>query len=429
MLAVCWAAVRVIFHQTIYDQTGLCFFFLTRFHPCFSDMALDAKGWEKLPYHILLDICSYLRVCDRNGFARTCKTFNDVVDSQRLWRRFKFCFRYPSDERFEKCFERYGQHMHNIDIELDQSESSNRDNALRILQGICLLKQRKLKCLSVKFTGENPCFYSGREFITALTTLLGPPQEGHVNIYPIQELDLSEMSVTLDDKFLDNISNHNPHLQILNIQNKVLVCKVSPSAVSRLAQRCCELQALHLFSCSLTDEVLLEFAQHDRAPLDVLSIVCRGAQTKAFTCETWRALTNRLPNLRVWLAFDHTCPTDRVADFMKADIPVSRLSMETYTYIYDEVNQASCCYSNTLQSFRLYTPISRNSPELHKALIQLATTCHSLEEMHVQCVLDSNTVERILELRPVLRDRGSHTLRDKPWAVSYSPNRAQSDVF
>ena len=136
--------------------------------------------------------------------------------------------------------------------------------------------------------------------------------------------------------------------------------------------------------------------------------------------------------VQVSLLFDHTCPTDCVSDVMKPEVPVCKLVMETYTYIYDEVNQAARCYTRTLQHFVLNTPISRNSSELHAALVKLAADCHLLEEMRVYCVLDEPTVNKILELRPKMREGGRYTLRHEPWGVvSYAaaPVKYVSDVY
>ena len=401
------------------------FFFL-------SVSAMASKCWSKLPYHVLVEVCSYLKIRERGIFAQVCHSFNEILDCPLLWRRFRFSLVSPNDGRICGAIDAYGQHMQHVVVELVQRDVVNRDNALNVLKRFAALKQLRLKCLIIRFIGENPCFYSGSELLGVLGDIVGASPPGQTRTAQLLSLDLGGMSVSLDTAFVDRVSENNPMLEKLNILNKVLVCNVTPAAALRLAQRCHRLTELHLLCASLSDDVLLEFAEPDRLPLKLLSIMYRGRgiDSKTIRSDTWAMLIRRLPDLRVALSFDHTCPTDRVAEVMHPEIPVWHLVMETYTYIYEEINQVSRCYGRTLTHFVLHTPISRNSPELHRALIQLASICSHLREMHVYCLLDLATVERILELRPEMKTSETYTLCHKPWPITTNtPVISCSDVF
>ena len=130
-------------------------------------------------------------------------------------------------------------------------------------------------------------------------------------------------------------------------------------------------------------------------------------------------MKEKLPHLRVTLAFDHTCPMQKVSEMMQPEIPVSVLRLKTFTYIYDEVRQANRYNNQTLTKLILQTPMSRNSPELNNALLELAETCKKLSALHVFCVLYKETVEKILALHPDMEKRKTYTLRctadPHPW--------------
>ncbi len=386
-------------------------------------MAFESKDWSLLPDHILVEIFSYLGRSDQVRAARACKTWNDNFHSPYLWTYFNFFFYMPAQEKFVKCLENFGKFLRHVYIELDQSVESNRQNACKVIEGLARLKERRLKHITIKFTAENPFFYSGKEFMDALSLLFGPPSENTKIIHTLIEVDLKQLAILFDDKFINVLSGNNPDLQTLNIQNTVLVCKVTPECILRLVQKCRKLKDIRIYNCSISEDILLALTEEDRVPLEHLSIICRREEkySKDIVCEVWSAVVKKLPKLRVSLGFDHTVPLHKVSLVMKPEIPVSVLRLETFTYIYNEVRQASSNYSKTLEKLVLQTPLSRNSPELNKALIELASECKILKCMHVFCVLDEKTVNKILELCPKMKASNCYTLKFKdeasPWVA------------
>ena len=385
---------------------------------------MESRDWSMLPHHILVNIFSYMSRADQSRSARVCKSWNDIFNSPYLWTYFNFWFYMPSQEKYTKCLDKFGKYLRHVFIELDQSVEANRSNACKVIEGLAALNERRLKSLKIRFTGENPYFYTGKEFIEALSLLLGQKENCKI-IQVLKELDLGGLMVPFDDKLINLISANHQEIEILKIQNRVLVCKVTPESIVRLIQKCRKLKDLRLYNCSLSEDVLLALTEGDREPLEHLSVVCRREEKygKDIGSDTWQAVVNKLPNLRVSLGFDHTVELHKVSMVMKPEIPVSVLKLETFTYIYSEVRLATRYYSKTLEKLVLQTPLSRNSPELNKALIELAEQCTNLRSMHVFCVLDEPTVNKILEVRPELKEKDSYTLKyvdePHPWQAGY----------
>lgn len=375
-------------------------------------MELDLD-WKKLPDHIIVDIFQYLSLHDRYHASLVSQTWNTCFRSQYLWRDFNFIFTDPSHERYLKIFPSYGCYLKNVTIFIDQSQSQQRTNACNVLKNLGELKERSLRSLKIKFLAENPIFYSGKEFISGLLPLLSAPKWDS-----LRHLDLSGMTITLDDCIINRLSENHQQLQSLNIINNVYICTVGMKCIQNLVQRCRKLQKLCLFYYSLSEEALLSFAEKDRLPLATLVVKCRRQEKygKDICSNTWQKVVNRLPEMRVTLIFDYTCPLHKVSEIMKQEIPVSVLRLETFTYIYDEVKQASLLYNKTLTKLVLNTPLSRNAPELNKALVELSDKCQLLSSIHVFCILEEKAVNSILEKHPKIKENGTYTLKyaDEP---------------
>ncbi len=377
---------------------------------------LEIKDWGRLPEHILVDIFSYLRRRDRTKAALVCKSWSEVFASPYLWKSFDFWFYEPRQSRYLQCLDYFGKYLRQIYIELDQSVVANRENACEVLKKLAQLPERRLTTLKISFMGENPYFYAGQEFVDALKVLFGPIPNDCKLISNLLDIDLSQLTVSYDDEVIDAISNNNHDLGKLNIQNQVLVCKVSPTSILRLVQKCRKLKDLRVYHCSMSEDILVALTEDDRTPLEHLSIRCRREDKygKDLDGEVWLGLRRKLPNLRVSLSFDHTCPMYKIADIMKSEVPVYELKLETFSYIYDEVRSAARYYPNTLEKLVIETPMSRNSPELNDALVELATDCKNLRSLHVFCVLYKDTIDKILALHPGLKEKNSYTLKCEP---------------
>ena len=324
--------------------------------------------------------------------------------------------------RYLNSIPKHGRNIKVVHIELDQAVQENRQNACRVITGLSEVSERRLQRLVVRFTGENPYFYAGQEFVDALSKLFGPVPRGATLIHQLKFVDISGLLVNFNDQMFDLLSEHHPALEKLNIQNDTLVCKVSPECMLRLVSRCRRLRELWLFNCSLSEDILLSLMEDDRVPLEHLSVKCRREEKYGndIPAETWQLLARKLPKLRVTLGFDHTCPLYRVSQIMLPEIPVHVLRLETHTTIYDEINSATHFYRNTLEKVVLQT---RSCRELDDALLNLSANCQRLRSIHVFCVLQKNTVEAILIQHPEIKENATYTLKytadPHPWIAGH----------
>lgn len=224
---------------------------------------------------------------------------------------------------------------------------------------------------------------------------------------------LNRLTITLDDTIINTLSSNCNTLKVLDIQNRALVCKVSPKAVLSLVEKCKSLTDLRLHNCSLNDDILTAFLEEGRANIQHLSILCRREEKygKDIDAEIWSKLKQKFTGFRVTLAFDHTCPLHKVSEVMQPEIPVAVLRLQTFTYLSDEVKLAARIYDKVLEKLVLEAPLSRNSPDLNAAIIELVTVCKKLTALHVYCILNKETVEKLHELKPILKENNCFTLK------------------
>ncbi|CAN7992365.1 unnamed protein product [Ixodes hexagonus] len=382
----------------------------------------DGVGcYENLPDCIILNILLHLPLIDRLHAGLSCKRWYAIFSSPACWKRFHFSFYSRKDTRLLQCIECFGNHLFRATIELNQFQNVNRTNAVQALLLLAKSPETRLSYLKISCTGENPLFYAGKEFVSALEGLLERPNSRLVHV------DLSGFPMMINCHTVDVLSQNNPLLEHLNIQNNNLVCLVLPGCIVRLAQRCRQLRELHIHMCSFSRDVLLCFLEANRISLEHLSLKCRSeeaytnnpeADNDQITSKLWSRVSGALPRLRVTLHFDQTCPLAAIPVVMKPKVPCKVLRLETFTIIHDMVLQAAENYSETLEKLILQAPPSN---ELENALLRLSTTCHKLRALHVFCPLTAGTIGAILEEHPSMKQSGLFTLRsergtDGPWA-------------
>lgn len=367
-----------------------------------------------------MHILSYLRMKDRYKASLTCKAWAEAFDAPLLWQHITFWFFLPSHGKTIEAIEKHGKYFKSVEVGCNQSIKENRQNACAVLEKMAAIDRRKLIALKIDFTGENPLFYSGREFLDSLSILFGPPGMDLEPPVSFLHVDLSGLSVAYDDHVIDLLSLNNKELRSLNIQNNMIVCKVSAACILRLVQRCRKLRDLRVFHCSFSDDILRALAEDDRENIENLSLICRREEKYGcdLTSEAWSILTDKIPSFRVTLGFDHTCPFNLIPVIMKPEIPVKTLRLETFTRIYEEVNMAAEYYKNTLQKLVLQT---RNSNELEEALLNIARKCFQLRSLLVYCVVRQETIDEIFRLHPDMQERGTYILKSEvepePWVV------------
>lgn len=402
-----------------------------------TEESLSSGGWASLPDHIVVRILLHLDLPDRYHASLVCQAWESCFHQPCMWRHFHFRFLSPAVpekdlvQGYNRFLIQHNHHLRRVKLSLDQGIPSNRQQACRVLQSLATTADRQLSAITITFTGENPLFYAGAEFVSALKMLFGPtPVTINPPLSQILYVDLSGLTAGYDDSLITILADNHPNLQSLNILNNILVCKVTPTSILNLVEKCRKLTELMAYNCSMSDDVLASFAKSDRLPVQHLCIVCRREDkyNKTLTSEVWQTLVTAVPLLRVSLGFDHTCPLNRVGELMQPGIPVKELRLETFTRIYEEVNQAAAYYSTTLEKLVLQT---RNSDDLGAALLNLVRTCESLKSLYVYCVLRKEVVEQILDASPLIRTNHDYILKwtpdAEPWVVGVEEDH--SDVI
>jgi len=277
---------------------------------------MESFGWNYIPHNILVDIFVLLSPSDRFRASLTCHSWNSCFHISCIWSKFLFRFLTEQDSNCLQCVEKFGIYMKTVYIELNQYYPFNRTNACQVLSAISRLPERRVQQLNIRFVGENPCLYAGQEFVVALFELFGPAHEDIHIVNSLLHVDLSDMNVAFTGELLDLLSENNPLLETLNIQNKVLICQVQSSDMLRFVERCRRLRELCIYNYSLSEDVLLALAADDRAALEHLSVYFRREDkfSRDMPSDVWKKLTAKLPCLRVTLGFDHTCPQFKVTE-------------------------------------------------------------------------------------------------------------------
>lgn len=384
-------------------------------------MATSDVEWALLPSDVIVHVFSFLNSHDLNHASRVCRNWDEAFAHPVLWQTFEFWFFLPSHVSYLEGARKYGKYMKRLFIGVNQMLTHNRENACALLEILSRIDRKRITYLKIGFTGENPLFYSGQEFIDGLIIFFSRVAD---NIEPplatLQHVDLSGMSIPIDDRVLDELSKNHIGLKYLDIQNKVMISKTTPDCILRLVERCRHLLDLRLYYCSISNEVLEAFTEPNRTAVEHISIICRREVKFGFELETeaWQDLVTSIPTLRVTLGFDHTCPYQLISAIMKPIIPVRTLKLETFAICYDEVNIAASIYCNTLEKLVIQT---RNSPELETALLNIARACPLLRSLLVYCVVRQEAIDEIFRLHPEMEERGTYILKTEiepePWVV------------
>ena len=403
----------------------VCSFFLLYFtyiSPFLFFTVMASENWNALPSDVVVHIFSFMVRTDRARASRTCRSWFEAFQHPLLWQHVEFWFFLPSHERVLTAVDKFGKYFKSVFVGVNQMLKHNRLNACALLELLAKIPKRKITSLEIVFTGENPLFYSGQEFIDALCILFSPVQDNvEAPLTSLRHVDLCGITVPIDDKVLNILADNHSQLQFLDIQNKIIVCKVTPGCILRLVKKCRSLKDLRLYHCSMSDDILEALSEEGRTSNIVhLSIMCRREEKFGIDLkeESWEKLRKSVPDMRVTLGFDHTCPFHVIPVIMKSVIPVRTLKLETFAECHEEVKLAAAYYQDTLTKLVLRT---RNTLQLEKALLEVARKCCLLRALLVFCVVREETIAEIFRFHPDMRERGTYILKSvvepEPWVV------------
>lgn len=335
--------------------------------------------------------------------------------------QFQHCgiFSFPSSQWFSRCVaedEATLQHLHQflchikrLKMVFDQSKEGTRKKVSQILD--LLAKQnQKLQALCIECTGENPYFYSGQDILQSIGGICQSQ-----NQIDLRHVDFRGMPFTLDDGIVQLVASSSPNLHTLYLNNRTLVCNVTPEAIIELLKACPRLSTLGVYYASLSDDVFKELVTSKRSTFKCLDIFCERLDKyiPVISEELWALVRDRYPQLYVQLELDPTVPQWKIPRILKPNIPVTELQLNTYTYIVYQIRFATNNYSGTLEKLVLRTT---SSDELDDSLIGLAQKCARLKEVHCFCVVSPAVVEAFLSRCTKLKSYTLKTSKEpSPW--------------
>ncbi|XP_039264759.2 F-box/LRR-repeat protein 8-like [Styela clava] len=363
---------------------------------------MDDEIWLTLPHHILVQIFSCLSQNDRLTLSLVCKSWAEVFHDSQLWSHFVFKFDTNNDAEGKAlvCAERYNNELKDVELLVNQSQEVSRKRAVAVVDSLIEVELWKLTRFKFGFTGENPLCFNGNYILDKVKDLLRSIKDKDV-AFDLRVIDLSRMNIALDDSMLNILSELHLGLRVVHIQNYCLVDNITAEGVLKLVKSCKRIEELYAFFHCITDDVIDVLSNNvGRATLNVLSLMCNRSDkyTSMVSSDAWASLKKSNPDLELIMKFHSTMPRHMINPILCHPIPVTKIDLHIYCWLDEEVQHIADVCNTTLRSLSCYTSLDPNdkaNEALPPALLQLASRCDKLTELHCHCILPQDTIDQI----------------------------------
>lgn len=323
-----------------------------------------------LPELVLLHIFSYLNVDERSVLEETCKLWFHLVRTStslalncvvqlhsfveienqpnriRLGRVLTRWTRQSTNTRktpqqidprpygyVQQYLKRFRDVIKLLYIDVEQQDATCRFVLCHLLNIFntenCLNNGgREIRRFRVRFIGENPLLMQSLPITQALRTFFQFDASRNRQ-QSLISCDLSGLKISLDDDTILLLAKNHPFLRRVNLQDRSLVCILTPFCILQLIDTLRELEDLSVDMISLCDEFFLMLVGTDdeppaipNSPLKHLGIRIRREEkfSDEIDSNLWRKLREKYPQLRMTLNFDITTPLHRIRAYMNAEL-------------------------------------------------------------------------------------------------------------
>ncbi|XP_053126804.1 F-box/LRR-repeat protein 8-like isoform X3 [Hemicordylus capensis] len=346
--------------------------------------------WNCVPEEILAHVFSYLPFEDRHTAFQVCQRWAVSVSTRPVW-SFTEINCNTDDHMNKSCVvQRLPQflcHITHLKIVFDQLWEVNRRHAAQTLDMLAWQRHR-VRALTIVCCGRSPDFYSCQEILYSFRRLC--LTKGKTDFHYI---DFRQIPFTLDSRLIRLIASSNPNLHTLLVNNHPSGIKIlRPETIVEVLRVCPKLSALGIYHASLSEDVFQELLKPSRGPFLFLDIFCEGLD-RYIPEELWSALIEKHPQLRVGLEFGPMVPRWKMSSILMPNIPIVALQFNTFTYMMREIQYVADSYSRTLERLVLRTI---PSDDLNVSLIELASKCVRLKEIHCSFAVRQGVIDAFL---------------------------------
>lgn len=346
----------------------------------------------RLPEEILVSIFMYLDYNNRVTVSMVNKAWNKCFNASSLWQYVPITFKNENDRKYLNIAVRFGSYIKSLHIRCYQRSDENCNNVCRFAKRLLLCHELYLENFSLSFCEANPIFFSADFTVTSLENLFL-----HQGLKSLKSLDLSQFTIPVSDKLIDVITeNHARHIEMLNVQTKVLAHRITSTSILNLIKYAEKLRYLYIPANCFSGEVADMLLRNCQINLKHVSLSFTGVHKNIDFPgnEDWIDIKTALPKLTIEFKFDQTYSENWMLKNMQPNVPVSKLQLLSclHTHSARNILQRVTYFKDTLHTLVINNTSSKEFEEL---LLDLITECINLKRIYINCVISERTAQMI----------------------------------